>query len=87
MINNFYAHGNMFNSLNREEHFGFFDKQDDLIQRTLYWEIGYIAGVIFDLWFQVADQCSFATKNEQIYQKYAQAVVISQKFREGFTSH
>jgi len=87
MINNFYAHGNMFNSLKKEEHFSFFDEQDALIQRILYWEIGYLASVIFDLWYHAADQCSFAKKNEQIYQRFAQAVVINQKFREGFATH
>lgn len=87
MINNFYAHGSMFNSLRNESHIGFFDKQDVLIQRTLIWEIGYLASVIFDLWYHAADQCSFGKKNEQSYQRFVQAVVISQKFRQGFADH
>ncbi|WP_151736749.1 hypothetical protein [Paenibacillus tengchongensis] len=87
MINKFYAHGNMFNSLKKEEHFGFFDKQDELIQRTLLWEIGYLASVIFDLWYHAVDQCSFATKNEESYKRFVQAVVLNQKYREGFANH
>lgn len=87
MINNFYAHGNMFNSLRKEEHFGFFDKQDVLIQKTLLWEIGYLASVIFDLWYQAAERSVFVEQNEQVYQRFAQAVVVSQKYREGFMNH
>lgn len=87
MINNYYAHGNMFNSLRKEELSGFFDKHDALMQRTLIWEIGYLAGVIFDLWYHASDQCVYAKKNEQSYQRFAQAVIINQKFREGFVNH
>ncbi len=87
MINGFYAHGNIFNSLRNEGHFGFFDKQDALIHRTLLWEIGYLTSVIFDLWYHAVARCSFAKKNEQSYQRFVHAVVISQKFREGFANH
>ncbi|NGQ94520.1 hypothetical protein G3578_04915 [Brevibacillus sp. SYP-B805] len=87
MINSFYAHGNMFNSLRKEERFGFFDKQDALIQRAFIWKIGYLASVIFDLWYHAVDQCAFAIKNVQSYQRFVKAVVISQKYREGFANH
>ena len=86
-INNYYAHGNMFNSLRKEEHLGFFDKKDELMQRTIIWEIGYLSSVIFDLWHHAVEQCSFAKKNEQVYQRFVQAVVINQKFRESFVNH
>lgn len=87
MINNFYAHGNMFTSIKKEESFGFFDKHDLLIRDTLYWEIGYLTSVIFDLWYHAVDQCSFANKNEKIYPRFVQAVIINQRFRERFASH
>jgi hypothetical protein len=87
MINSFYAHGNMFNSFRKEGNINFFDKRDPLIQRTLFWEIGYLACVIFDLWFQAAKQSVFVEQNEQRYIEYVKAVAISQKYREGFAIH
>lgn len=86
MINSFFAHGSMFNSL-KKEHFGFFDRQDDLIQMTLIWEIGYLATVIFDLWYHVVEKCDYAQKDEQIYRRFVHAVVVNQNFREGFVNH
>ncbi len=87
MINNFYAHGNMFISLRNEEYYNFFDKQDSFMQRTLIWEIGDLACVIFDLWYRAAGKSEYVSQNEQSFSQFVQAVAISEKYREGFVNH
>jgi hypothetical protein len=87
MINGFYAHGNMFNSLRKEGEFDFFDKHDAFLQRSLLWEIGYVACVIFDLWYQSAKQSVFAAQDERAYIEYVEMVSVSQKYREWFVNH
>ena len=54
---------------------------------TLIWEIGYLATVIFDLWYHVVEKCDYAQKDEQIYRRLVHAVVVNQNFREGFVNH
>ncbi|ETT65459.1 hypothetical protein C173_20566 [Paenibacillus sp. FSL R7-277] len=87
MINNFYAHWNMFNSLSKEDHFGFIDSRDVVMQKAFLWEIGYLTIVIFDLWYLALEKCSFAKRNQQIHMRFVQAVKINQKYREGFMNH
>ncbi|MBU3198271.1 hypothetical protein LL037_21250 [Clostridium estertheticum] len=89
-INEYYAHGNMFNSLrikrdkNDNKDIDYFDKRDLLLEKTYIWQIGYTACIIFDLIYQSSKKCDFVIVSEGVFETFKDLVEVNQKYRLEF---
>ncbi|PAB61344.1 hypothetical protein [Anaeromicrobium sediminis] len=91
-INEFYAHGNLFNSFvtspNRENIYGlaFFDRNrdDDFKLKIGIWQIGHIACILFDLLYEASLMSIVVERNEEISKRYSELLKESQSFRYKF---
>lgn len=87
-INEYYAHGNMFNSFKtvniNKKSIDFFDKKDTLMEKIFIWKIGFVASISFKLIYNESKESTVVETVENTFKRFIPLLEKNQKFREIF---